>query len=47
MRSFFSRGAYADGLIAAVQQVGEKLKVFFPYHTDEANELSDDLSYGR
>lgn len=46
MRSFFSRGAYADGLIAAVQQVGEKLKVYFPYQTDDANELSDDLSYG-
>lgn len=46
MRSFFSQGAYADGLIAAVQQVGEKLKLYFPYQTDDANELSDDLSYG-
>lgn len=46
MHSFFARGAYADGLIAAVQQVGEKLKAFFPYQTDDANELSDDLSYG-
>jgi uncharacterized membrane protein len=46
MRSFFARGAYADGLIAAIRQVGEKLKAFFPYQADDANELSDDLSYG-
>lgn len=46
MLSYFARGKYADGVAAAIQQVGEKLKAHFPYQTDDENELPDDISYG-
>ncbi|MCB0636444.1 MAG: TPM domain-containing protein [Lewinella sp.] len=46
MLSHFARGEYADGVAAAIQQVGEKLKAHFPYQTDDENELPDDISYG-
>jgi uncharacterized membrane protein len=46
MLSYFARGEYAAGLVAAIQQVGEKLKAHFPYQTDDENELPDDISYG-
>lgn len=45
MLAHFKTGAYADGICAAVQQVGAKLKAFFPYQSDDKNELPDDISY--
>lgn len=45
MLAHFKTGAYADGVCAAVQQVGAKLKTFFPYQSDDENELPDDISY--
>ena len=40
----FAAGKQADGLCWAVQNVGEKLKAFFPYRSDDVNELSDEIS---
>ncbi|MCI4649006.1 TPM domain-containing protein [Phaeodactylibacter sp.] len=45
MLAHFKCGNYADGVCAAVQQVGAKLKDFFPYQSDDENELPDDISY--
>jgi uncharacterized membrane protein len=45
MLAHFKSGNYADGVCAAVQQVGAKLKDFFPYQSDDENELPDDISY--
>jgi uncharacterized membrane protein len=45
MLAHFKSGNYADGVCAAVQQVGAKLKAFFPYQSDDENELPDDISY--
>lgn len=45
MQEHFRRGAFAEGICAAVEQVGEKLQAFFPYQQDDANELPDDISY--
>ena len=45
MLAHFKSGNYADGVCAAVQQVGAKLKAFFPYEPDDENELPDDISY--
>lgn len=40
----FKKGDYAHGLIAGINKAGEKLKTFFPYQSDDTNELSDDIS---
>ncbi|MEQ8705256.1 MAG: TPM domain-containing protein [Phaeodactylibacter sp.] len=45
MLAHFKSGQYADGVCAAIQQVGAKLKAFFPYQSDDENELPDDISY--
>lgn len=46
MAESFRAGRFADGIAAAVRTVGEKLKAFFPYRTDDVNELPDDISFG-
>ena len=40
----FSREEYAEGLRSAVHLVGEKLSKFFPYQSNDVNELSDEIS---
>ncbi|MCO6492930.1 MAG: TPM domain-containing protein [Phaeodactylibacter sp.] len=45
MQEHFRRGAFAEGICLAIEQVGEKLKAFFPYQQDDTNELPDDISY--
>ncbi|HQU60703.1 MAG: TPM domain-containing protein [Phaeodactylibacter sp.] len=45
MLEHFRQGAFAKGVCEAIGQVGEKLKVFFPYQQDDTNELPDDISY--
>lgn len=46
MLSFFKRSEMADGLIAGIHDVGEKLQAFFPRRDDDINELPDDIYYG-
>lgn len=46
LQQHFKRGAFAEGISLAVQQVGAKLKKFFPYQSDDVNELPDEISYG-
>ena len=47
MKGFFSASRYAEGLTAAIRMTGEKLKAFFPYRSDDVNELPDEISYGQ
>lgn len=47
MKKEFASGRYASGLAEAVNMAGEKLKEFFPYQTDDVNELPDDISFGQ
>ena len=37
---------FTDGLIEGIMMVGEKLKIHFPHHVDDKNELSDEISFG-
>ncbi|MEG1635191.1 MAG: TPM domain-containing protein [Rikenellaceae bacterium] len=46
MREQFKKGNICEGLCDAIGNVSKKLKQFFPYATDDVNELSDDISYG-
>lgn len=44
--SHFKKGMHAKGLELAILEVGKKLKEFFPYQSDDTNELSDEISKG-
>lgn len=42
----FKNNEFTLGLVTAIEEVGNKLKQFFPYHSDDTNELSDEISKG-
>ncbi|WP_456376613.1 TPM domain-containing protein [Lutibacter sp.] len=42
----FKRGEFSKGIELAIIEVGEKLKDFFPYQSNDTNELSDEISKG-
>ncbi|SDW38369.1 TLP18.3, Psb32 and MOLO-1 founding protein of phosphatase [Lutibacter oricola] len=44
--SHFVNGQASLGLQLAIKEVGEKLKDFFPYLSNDKNELSDEISKG-
>jgi uncharacterized membrane protein len=46
MRDLFKEGRFLVGLTEGIGLIGEKLQEFFPYQTDDINELPDDISYG-
>jgi uncharacterized membrane protein len=37
---------FAEGLSKGILAAGEQLKKHFPYHADDVNELSDEISFG-
>ncbi len=41
----FKEGRFAEGLEQGIQRCGEKLKAYFPYQSDDINEIPDDISY--
>lgn len=42
--SHFKKGEYKQGLIDGILKAGEELKHYFPYQSDDINELPDDIS---
>jgi len=42
----FSKTNYVEGLKQGIAETGLKLKEFFPYQSDDKNELSDEISLG-
>lgn len=40
----FSKHEFAEGLVAGIAEIGERLKAYFPYETGDRNELSDKIS---
>jgi uncharacterized membrane protein len=43
----FRKGEYTEGLVQAIEEVGEQLAVHFPYDpTTDINELPDDIDVG-
>ena len=46
MLNHFKKAAYAKGIELAILKVGEKLQEFFPYKSNDTNELSDEISKG-
>jgi len=45
MLNHFKEGEFAEGLVKGIERCGEKLRAFFPYQTDDVNEIPDDISY--
>lgn len=41
----FKKQEFALGLSKGIEMAGEKLKLYFPYQSDDTNELSDDISF--
>ncbi len=46
LRNHFSQGLFTEGLVKGIHSAGEQLKHFFPYQSDDTNELPDDISFG-
>jgi uncharacterized membrane protein len=46
LKSYFTQNKMADGLCEGIKIAGEQLKKYFPYQSDDVNEISDDISMG-
>jgi len=44
--SHFAKGEFEKGIEQTIIKVGEKLKDFFPYQSNDTNELSNEISKG-
>jgi uncharacterized membrane protein len=44
---FFKEGKYAQGLSVGIIQAGLQLQKYFPYQSNDVNELSDEISFGK
>ena len=45
MSEHFRKDEFSEGLVKAIEKVGEKLASYFPYQPEDANELPDEISY--
>ncbi len=46
MLNHFKSSKFSEGLCKGIDMAGEKLKIHFPYQSDDVNELSNDISFG-
>lgn len=42
----FKNKKFKDGLVEGISRAGERLKEFFPFESDDTNELSNEISKG-
>ena len=42
----FKEGKFVEGICEAIKESGIKLSAYFPYQSDDENELSDEISIG-
>ena len=47
MLQYFKKEELSSGLAKGIQMAGEQLKKHFPYQSDDVNELSDEISFGK
>ena len=45
MQNYFTEGNFHKGLTIGITMAGDALKSNFPYHSEDANELSDDIVF--
>ncbi|MBN8704166.1 MAG: TPM domain-containing protein [Bacteroidetes bacterium] len=41
----FKKNEFTEGLCEGIAMAGEKLKLYFPYHAEDKNELKNDISF--
>ncbi len=46
MKEHFAKQDFQKGLLEGITSIGEQLKTYFPYQSDDENELPDEISYG-
>ena len=46
MANNFQRGKFKQGLVEGILLAGEQLKHFFPYESNDVNELPNEISRG-
>ena len=46
MKVAFAAGSFTEGIIAAVEAVGNALSEYFPDQSDDVNEQPDEISFG-
>lgn len=46
LRAHFKKNEFTEGLCEGIEEAGHQLKKFFPYQSDDINELPDDVSFG-
>ena len=47
MAEYFKENKFTEGLVFGISETGAHLKKHFPYHLDDINELSDEISFGK
>jgi uncharacterized membrane protein len=47
MLTLFKEDKFAEGLVRGIDMAGEQLNEHFPYQSDDENELSDEISFGK
>lgn len=47
MAEKFREGKFAEGIAEGIIESGNQLKKHFPYQSDDVNELSDEISFGK
>ena len=47
MTSHFSQGEFTEGLVNGIVESGVQLKKYFPYQSDDVNELDNEISFGK
>lgn len=47
MKTHFVNQEFTEGLALGIQKAGKLLKKHFPHHSDDINELSDEISFGK
>lgn len=46
LREHFRKNEFAEGLCQGIEEAGYQLRTFFPYQSNDSNELPDDVSFG-
>lgn len=46
LSTHFKKGNFVSGIELAITETGKKLKQFFPYQSNDVNELSNEISMG-
>lgn len=47
MLSYFKEGKFTEGLIKGILMAGDQLKANFPYHKDDVDELTNEISFDK